>query len=189
MSAKKDCRNCDRNMAIMQDGLCGGCFNRAKGLKGEDREKALAQAREDFKGKGPLSGGNRIARVKTPREKAKIPISSDISTRKQDRKPKNDNYHPEKGLGIELYPAPPGEIVRLPDVQVSRDMLETFADDHTIVLHFDNGDEDLLKSLKTTAKRFRREPSQQILWMLQHGLLDLDKFIARHVSDLSGVTE
>jgi hypothetical protein len=54
MAAKKKCRNCERVMAISQDGLCGGCFNRGKGLEGQERLEALAQAKEDFEGKPPL---------------------------------------------------------------------------------------------------------------------------------------
>lgn len=43
------CRNCGREgMSIAQEGLCGGCFGRCKGLTGEDREKALAKAKKDF---------------------------------------------------------------------------------------------------------------------------------------------
>ena len=52
-----------------------------------------------------------------------------------------------------------------------------------ILLQFNDGDEALLERLRATAKRFRREPAAQILWMLQHGLIYLEKFEAGHISD------
>jgi hypothetical protein len=75
MGARVICKNCEREMAVMQEGMCGGCFGRAKGLEGSDKLIALAKAREDFKGRGPVGPGNRKPRVKaagkSPR-KAKV---------------------------------------------------------------------------------------------------------------------
>lgn len=62
MSKRGICKNCEREMAIAQEGLCGGCFCRVKYLEGDDKETALAAAREDFKGKGPVGPGNRAPR-------------------------------------------------------------------------------------------------------------------------------
>jgi hypothetical protein len=54
---KGTCVNCERpDMIILGKGLCGGCYTRAKGKEGAAREAALTLAKEDFQGKGNLSG-------------------------------------------------------------------------------------------------------------------------------------
>lgn len=73
MGARVICKNCEREMAVMQEGMCGGCFGRAKGLEGSDKLIALAKAREDFKGRGPVGPGNRKPRVKAAGKVPRIP--------------------------------------------------------------------------------------------------------------------
>ena len=173
MGARAICRNCEREMALMQDGMCGGCFNRGKGLSGEEREKALAQAKADFQGKGPRGGG-RAPRVKSaapPPRKAKVE-----GTAKKD--PASGAIAPGSPLG--LSPKVEGA-AKKDTVSDFVDKCLIPSDPRTIILHFNNGDEALLEKLSATAKRFRREPAAQILWMLQHGLDYLDNLEARGV--------
>jgi hypothetical protein len=181
MAARAICRNCDREMAIMQDGMCGGCFGRAKELEGSEKLIALAKARTDFMGKGPVSRGNRAPRIKSaakPPRKAKVEgrfqkdpasgaiasgseqletgkvegiapgldVSGSVSTRKPDRK------EGRPGLGIlpasDDYAAPP----------------------ISIIINFHDPDMPLFAALEDLARKFRRNPDQQILWMIEQGI-------------------
>jgi hypothetical protein len=183
MSVHKECRNCGRIMAISQDGMCGGCFNRGKHLEGQDKLEALAQAKEDFEGRGPLTTGKRGPRI-IAGKKAEKPLSTKHSSRKPDRKesttifspmPTRDDQDPKLAKAFDL-----------PDVQVSRDIVETFAA-YQIILHFDDGDEKLYAGLKALARKYRRTPDQQLLWLLEHELtnegyllLEADRTEAAH---------
>lgn len=167
MSAKAICRNCGRKMAIMQDHMCGGCCGRSRGLTGEAKEAALAKAREDFMGKEPKSRGNYRPRKPKVEEKPKTdPGSGAIAAgsplggkTKVEEKPKEDS---------------------LASFIKERCIIEQGPDknDHIIVLRFDDGDSALLDNVRALARRFRREPAQQILWMIDKGF---DYF-----NDLSG---
>jgi hypothetical protein len=144
MSAKKDCRNCERNMAIAQDGLCGGCFNRGKGLTGSDQLIALAKAREDFKGKGPLTTGKRGPQINA-RKKAEKPLSAKLSSRKTDRKP-------EKSII---------QYAEMASLLPSLDAVDS------VTIHFTSADAALSEGLLSLARKYRRTPDQQLLWMLE----------------------
>jgi hypothetical protein len=158
MSVKANCKNCERVMAIMQEGMCGGCFGRAKGLTGAEKDKALAQAREDFKGRGPVGPGNRKPRVKAAGKVPRIPkvegtasrpdISGADSTRKVVRKP----------------------LPQRPDLVFA---LVPVGDDPAIIsimVSFTDGDHVLFEGLSALSKKYRRSPDQQLLWLLEHEL-------------------
>jgi hypothetical protein len=203
MAARAICRNCEREMAIMQDGMCGGCFGRVKGLEGSEKLIALAKARTDFKGKGPVSRGNRAPRVK--RFTAKPPRKAKVEATAQ-KDPANGAI--ESSCSADIDPKMEGaatrpdisgaDSIRKPDRNPGGDLADYIESEQilarltamaskfepappiSIIINFHDQDMPLFASLQDVARKFRRSPDQQILWMLQHGLDYLDDFLARH---------
>lgn len=128
---KTACRNCERVMCIAQDGLCGGCWNRSKGLAGDEKEKALAVAREQFKGLDP---GERAPQSNRGKNKTANAVSGKHSIRKLSG------------------PLPATDA--LPYINVI----------------FTLDDVGLMGGLEQLAKKYRRTPEQQLLWILEHEL-------------------
>jgi hypothetical protein len=168
------------NASNFQSCPCDQGLEIKKQMEGKD----MGSKKEKISGEWDLPRYRAALKLKYEKPVEVVEVGKPVSAKDSSRK----QYPKQEKPILGILPAAPDGAFPM-DVQVSRDMLETFKDDHTIILTFDNGDEALLESLKATAKRFRREPSQQILWMLQYGLKYLDEFGARHVSDLSGVTK
>lgn len=193
MSVRGICKNCEREMAITQEGLCGGCYGRIKGLQGEAREKALANARRDFKGKAALGPGNR-----KPREK----VSTPVSTRKPEPEPAAQTVFKVSALDHHSFAE---ELARNSDKIVGiinkayskagvRSPLhvsgrnapgEDFSilrhDDSvlppapvilSVIVNFTDGDSAIFEGLQALARKYRRNPDQQILWLLEKELLN-----------------
>lgn len=137
-------------MTIHSFGMCGGCVFRVKGLTAgtPEYDAALAQAKIDFQGQGNL------VRKRGETVKAKV------------RKRRNV----EAGVTVERESGAIDAEKQLqfaPKVEGSPILTQLPRPDNSILLCFNDGDEGLLDKLKETARRHRREPDQEILWMIE----------------------
>lgn len=57
MGVIKACRNCGREKTITADGCCFVCYQAAKGLKGDEKEAALAAAKKRIESGGLRKNG------------------------------------------------------------------------------------------------------------------------------------
>jgi hypothetical protein len=189
MAGRAICRNCDREMAIMQDGMCGGCFGRTKDLEGSEKLIALAKARTDFMGKGPRCVGNRAPRKpKVERRTKKDPASGAIASAGG------------QNIGVKVEGTAPGHDVsdsvstRKPDRKLKEQSLADYIESEqisaritainsllppqnadnpsiiSIMVNFTDNDQALFDGLTALSRKFRRSPDQQILWMLEQGI-------------------
>jgi hypothetical protein len=173
-------------MAVMKEGMCGGCCGRVKGLEGSDKLIALAKAREDFKGKGPVGPGNRKPRVKIagkPPRKAKMEgtashpdISGADSTRKVDRKavtlpsPRRVKTGLNKDVLAESEARATLGILSDDDLAFAAAPTEDNPAIISIMVNFTDSDHAIFEGLQALGRKYRRSPDQQILWLLEHEL-------------------
>lgn len=160
---KKICVNCGRLMAIAQEGLCGGCWCRTKGLDGDARDEALKKAAADF---GGVPEGRRAKQRKYyrgPRVKPEAPDSvNPVPLDEKATDAEIDEYFlrkveevAAKHPGLTFEPAPAG----------SESVL-------SIVVNFLHDDGPLFEGLMKLGRKYRRSPDQQILWILEKELLN-----------------
>lgn len=202
---KKICVNCGRLMVIAQEGLCGGCWWRSRGLTGEWREEALKKAAADF---GGVPEGQRAKQRKFyrgPRVKPEapeivklVPLDGkphDVVTAIDEELMGLADGAASKHPGLTFEPAAPGqEKYGTPEeiVETATVTIEAKAnpgDRHfrlhgghlwlpgeescpAVVVAFPDGDERIYDGLVRLAKRYRRSPDQQLLWLLEKELLN-----------------
>jgi len=148
------CTNCERpDMALFSpDDMCGSCQTaRYEAEPGKEKE-ALAAAREKYRGKPKLRRGRQV-KIKEKREKPgpkpRTVVTKTVAI-------PHDDTIPSGVLGISAAAKTDMALVQLLKEGVS------------IIIRFET-DEDrkLLKTIEAIAKRQRRTPDQQILWMCQ----------------------
>ncbi len=164
MAKKGTCGNCSRpDMTIHSAGMCGGCVGRALGLEGEAREAALVQAKIDFQGRGNL------VRKRGEAVKAKVHARRARQNKiaKVEGSVKTD---PESGAidTTRSSPADPkvegtGLAFTIPTAMDNPSII-------SIMVNFTAGDHVLFDGLQALAKKYRRSPDQQILWLLEKEL-------------------
>lgn len=163
---RRECRNCKRVMVIAQDGLCGGCWCRTKGLSGKEKDEALAKAKADF---GGVPEGERAPQRKFFRGPKVKPEAA------PDSMAEVGSMLTERGFLELLKDASakhPGLIEKPPMA------FEALPADHpaanmpllSIIVNFTDGDGPLFDGLMALGKKYRRSPDQQILWLLEKEL-------------------
>lgn len=159
---KKICVNCGRLMAIAQEGLCGGCYNRIKGKAGEERDEALALAAEQFGGLPPGKRGPQRPYVKGPRVK---PVIQDAEKRggllTEDEFLQQVDEVAKKHPGLTFEPVPAPDHPGLNELPIL-----------TVIVNFTDGDGPLFDGLMKLGRKYRRAPDQQLLWLLEKELVN-----------------
>lgn len=181
MAAKAICKNCGREMKITQEGLCGGCFYRIRGMTGEAKVHALAQARKDFKGRGPVGPGNRkpITKVSTPisaRKPDPEPPPPDLADRPATTQEKELVFTPGERR-VFASDRPTTEIVSVGSALESSTSATWPPPPPvglvlSVIVYFTDGDSAIFEGLQALARKYRRNPDQQILWLLEKELLN-----------------
>lgn len=159
---KRICRNCGRMMAIAQDNLCGGCFTRTKGLTGEKLAEEMEKAARDF---GGVPEGQRAPQRKYYRGPQVKPQAAPESEYEQPK----EVVEAKPGQGEKPTASLPSYDLRLPIscTRVGDPSNKIFP---IIILPFDGGDRPIYDAVVKLALRYRRDPYQQILWLLEKEL-------------------
>ena len=120
MSKVGTCRNCGRVMTISGDGLDGRCYQAAKGLVGEEREKALAEVKgrvergevKTYQYKGGSRKRNAAGTPAAPLETKPIPKEK-IAVVKQNVEKLKEKYRlPEERIeGVLLETSDPQTVI------------------------------------------------------------------------------
>lgn len=201
MSMKRECKNCRRVMAITQEGMCGYCYLKVKGLPpGEKRETALAAAREGTKNLPPGR-----ERPRTP----VAPIGGGLAayggkvSRRSPAKRRGDSLEREIDEIVKTHPgvvpagaddAPPG-----PPAEKKKQFRKALAGlrfkkksaavypispeihqatlsptpEHMVIIQvrFDEADRGLLEDFQALCRKRRRLPGDQILAMIEEACM------------------
>jgi len=173
---RRECRNCKRVMVIAQDGLCGGCWCRTKGLTGAAYDEALAKAKADF---GGVPEGERAPQRKFYRGPQVKPQAADAEYAKPaeivEPHPGPIEKPPED---VEATPTPgwkwqgpysnhnrfwglPGDLWLIAGEEMP-----------AILVPFHDEDCRVYDALIKLSLKYRRDPYQQILWLLEKELLN-----------------
>lgn len=152
---RRPCDNCGRNLFIVAHGRCFTCERAAVGYSGDALTAALAEfkrridAGEIRKG-GP---GRRAKQIDAPKAAIKPKVEGSVKT--------------DPGSGAidaagTLGPAPKVEgLAFLPDSP-----LWVFS----VIVNFVDDDQGILDGLQALARKYRRTPDQQLLWLLEKEL-------------------
>jgi len=143
MSKIGTCRNCDRALSIVADGCCYLCYRAGKGLEGEEKAAALATVKAKI-GSGTMRKGGGRRGPKTAAGKA-------APGGKAPKPPRPVPDRPTPGFILAEARVPEGTL------SISLDFIEAC-------------DRKLYDALLEQARRLRRTPKQQILWILQNAI-------------------
>lgn len=188
---RRECRNCKRVMVIAQDGLCGGCWCRTKGLTGAAYDEALAKAKADFGGvpegeRAPQRKFYRGPQVKpqaadpgAPAEAGGLLTEEDFSELLNEESAKHRSLTKKPQEGADLNPVQgenpttslPSYDLRLPIFceRVGDPSRKRFP---IIIVPFEDGDGRVYDALLKLGRKYRRDPHQQLLWLLEKELLN-----------------
>lgn len=173
-SKKGTCANCCRpDMAIISKGLCGTCNSVRVGRTGEALEKALADTKERLWSayQKSLKGKEKPQPVWEPMPKTEenipetIPQLSDEKTDTSDLSPKNEGQKTEENVQENISRA----VHQLTEMLVHTDEFTSFPPSvlrDVIPIKFYPDDRDLFEYISGQAKKYRRTPDQQILYMI-----------------------
>ena len=164
MSIKGPCRNCGRVLCIIADGCCFVCRQAGKGLAGEEKAAALAAVKAKIESGTMRKGGGRRGPRKAAQEVAPAPAGGRIKKNVEERATKEQKSGAiDAGILQDRKPKVEGKMRFAP----ARNPEGT----PVICLGFaEKRDREIYNVVIAMAARLRREPEQQILWMLQNAI-------------------
>ena len=151
---RRPCDNCGRNLFIVAHGRCFTCERAAKGLSGLALAVALIEVKRridagEIRKGGP---GRRAKQIDAPKAAIKPKVEGSVKT------------DPGSGAivsGLKQLLAPKVEgLAFLPDSTLVFSVIVNFVDD----------DQGILDGLQALARKYRRTPDQQLLWLLEKEL-------------------